>query len=141
MAEGNLDHDGSLTAFGMDWVLLVKDANNGVAGTASNGATAGALVITKTGSGDNLAGNWLIDNTKTGIYNTFVIGLKPDGGFAYWLVDGLSGTYSALSHGLSHANLYGKVGGVPDVPLPAAAWLFGSALCGLVVVSRRKKLA
>jgi len=27
----------------------------------------------------------------------------------------------------------------PEVPIPAAAWLFGSALCGLVAVARRKR--
>jgi len=31
-------------------------------------------------------------------------------------------------------------GDVPQVPLPAAAWLFGSALVGFVTMSRRKKV-
>ncbi len=32
-------------------------------------------------------------------------------------------------------------GGPPPVPLPAAVWLFGSGVLGLVGVSRRRKLA
>ena len=34
------------------------------------------------------------------------------------------------------ANLY--VAGINEVPLPAAAWLFGSALLGLAGLRRRK---
>ena len=37
---------------------------------------------------------------------------------------------------ISHVAIYG---GVPEVPIPAAAWLFGSGLLGLVGVARRKK--
>jgi hypothetical protein len=135
MVKGNLEHKEDLTAFGMDWVLLVKDVNVGAPGTADNGATAGALVITQTGTGDILAGTWAIDNAKTGIYDTFVIGLKPGAGVAYWMVDELTGTFSDLTHNLSHSNLYGKVA---PVPLPAAAWLFGSALLGLGAMKRKR---
>ncbi len=33
----------------------------------------------------------------------------------------------------------GGCGGVPEVPVPAAVWLFGSGLLGLVGVARRRK--
>ena len=33
------------------------------------------------------------------------------------------------------------VGDVPEVPVPAAAWLFGTALLGFVGMSRRRKIA
>lgn len=42
---------------------------------------------------------------------------------------GLSGTYQLTVN---------EVGSVSNVPVPAAVWLFGSALMGLVGVSRRK---
>ena len=34
-----------------------------------------------------------------------------------------------------------EIEGIPPVPIPAAAWLFGSALIGIVGISRRRKLA
>jgi hypothetical protein len=33
------------------------------------------------------------------------------------------------------------IGGVTTVPVPAAAWLFGSALIGLAGVARKRKLS
>ena len=60
-------------------------------------------------------------------------------------------TLLAVVNGLSSINLNGQVIGSSGkgsynvafsvVPLPAAAWLFGSALVGLVSFSRRQKLS
>lgn len=46
---------------------------------------------------------------------------------------------TSSTNNYSHYTEYGSIiTGVPDVPLPAAAWLFGSALLGLVAVARRR---
>lgn len=69
----------------------------------------------------------------------FGTGNKPDEWFVYSLVNGVSsGEYTFFNvngtgGGLSHVNLYS------DVPLPAAVWLFGSALLGFAGVARKKK--
>jgi hypothetical protein len=54
----------------------------------------------------------------------------------------LSGTWSLQDadgdyHGLSHGELWGSVSAVP---VPAAAWLFGTALIGFIGFSRRTKV-
>lgn len=136
MAGGNLDHSGTITAFGYTyaWVPIQKDVE-------ADDGSAGALTISDTSgdSGDSKSGTWRIDLTRTGPYNNFIVGLKVANAFAYFNVgDETSGTYGDaddLSHGLSHANLYGRIS---PVPLPAAVWLFGSALFGLGVAKRRK---
>ena len=139
MADGNLAQPGPINEFGYTWNLIQKDVE-------ADDGSAGALIIADTSgdSSDSKTGTWTIDLTKTGAYDTFVVGLKPDGGFSYYQVGGtLSGTYGVppsgisgdLSHGLSHANLYGRIAAIP---IPAAAWLFGSALLGLVGIKRRK---
>lgn len=138
IATGNLAQQSAdlpLSVFGETWTLIEKDV--------LADAVSSALHITSTASdGDgSIAGNWYIDLGAVGDFNTFVIGLKPDGGFAYWNVGNtLSGTYSDLTHALSHANLYGRLGGSPPsgIPLPAAVWLFGSSMLGLIGFTRRK---
>ena len=126
MQQGNLAHEAAdlpLTLFGTTWYLVQKDV-----GPSDSG---GALSFTSDAGNKN--GTWTIDTSKT-TATRFLVGLKPDGGFAYFNVGGAtSGTYSALSHGLSHGNLYG------EVPIPAAAWLFGSGLIGLAGIARKRK--
>jgi hypothetical protein len=54
-----------------------------------------------------------------------------------WYFENTSGgtvTVTALGDDWSHTTAYG-----PVVPVPAAAWLFGSALLGLASVARRKR--
>jgi len=48
-----------------------------------------------------------------------------------FLLDGKSATFS-------HYTEYGGGGGVNEIPLPGAVWLFGSALLGFVSWSRRR---
>jgi hypothetical protein len=62
--------------------------------------------------------------------------LDPDWA-AFGIPNGYTGgDWAISSQGLSHVNLYGKVG---EVPLPAAAWLFGSALLGMVGIGYRRR--
>lgn len=48
------------------------------------------------------------------------------------------GTYSSISWASTNENWYGFTVGTA-VPVPAAVWLFGSGLLGLVGIARRKK--
>jgi hypothetical protein len=48
-------------------------------------------------------------------------------------------TITALGSDWSHVTEYGSLS-VSAVPLPAAAWLFGSALLGLIAVAKRKRV-
>ena len=43
-----------------------------------------------------------------------------------------------LDDAIADADIFMGLSGPGEVPLPAAAWLFGSALIGLVAVARRK---
>ena len=53
-----------------------------------------------------------------------------------------AGTYTFDATGTSAGSFGGSyIGTVGAVPLPAAAWLFGSAMLGLAAVGRRKKAA
>jgi hypothetical protein len=53
-----------------------------------------------------------------------------------WRVDDWPATYNADAVGATNA--YAVIG-PPAVPIPAAVWLFGSGLLGLIFVARRKK--
>ncbi len=131
MAVGNPVQSGSVNVFGQIWNLIQKDVLDTDVGPF------GAFTITDTSSaaGESKSGNWSIDTSMTGAYSLFLIVLKPDNGHAYYNVGTeTSGTYSDLSHALSHANLYGRVS---SVPLPAATWLYGTALIGFIGFSRR----
>ena len=62
--------------------------------------------------------------------------LNPDWA-SFVLTPGYFGTFnwSLSDQGLSHVELWGKT----VVPIPAAAWLLGSGLLGLLAVGRRRK--
>jgi hypothetical protein len=97
-------------------------------GTIANGAYAGSTYLWGT--------NW----GGQPVNNSASIG--DDMGFYYQHADFLSGTVSredaAGRWNFDGTNLtYGAA--VSTVPVPAAAWLFGSGLIGLVGVARRRK--
>jgi len=99
---------------------------------------AGGYFMLKFGSGNTIASHWIFQNNDP--LNTFV-----------WLssisekLNEQSNKYSLL--GLSHFSYKPCVGNNCDittpiggqVPVPAAIWLFGSALFGLMGVSRKQK--
>ncbi|MGB5475145.1 MAG: VPLPA-CTERM sorting domain-containing protein [Gammaproteobacteria bacterium] len=91
------------------------------------------------GVGNHIATNTTTTNTLllTGSSN-FILGLSTDGGTS-WIADA-----SVVALG---ANAYSVTFGtganvievdVQIIPVPAAVWLFGSGLLGLVAVARRK---
>jgi hypothetical protein len=106
----------------------------------------GALSIIKD-PGEDGKGSFTINSSLLIGYTDIVLGLKggnnEDISWAAFLLNGAtSGTWEISSQGYSHGLLYGKVdpgGGDPNpVPLPAAAWLFGSALVGFIMMSNRR---
>ena len=123
-----------------DWVELDEAISTG---TDPNEL----LNIVYTQGTNSVNGTWKINNAN--IWDTYGrlafsthIGNgsgSPDS-WAWLITPGVtSGTFNITAYsagtfnGFSNAKLYGSV-----VTLPAAAWLFGSALLGLVAVARRK---
>ena len=95
-------------------------------------------------AGPNGVGNHIATNTTTAASllltgsSNFILGLSTDGGTS-WIADA-----SVVALG---ANAYSVTFGtganvievdVQIIPVPAAVWLFGSGLLGLVAVARRK---
>jgi hypothetical protein len=152
MSQGNTV-DGAISVFGNDYAFLDKEENNG-------DPFEGAIKLTGLGE---LSGTWAIDLTKLGgLYNDFVIALKPDGGYGYFKVGGtLSGTWSSdtpdsycatggqfegkncAGFALSHISLYGRLvpngGGGGKIPEPGSLALLGLGLAGLALARRRKQ--
>jgi hypothetical protein len=94
-------------------------------------------------SGDYLAANNHGSLTLTGAPN-FVLGISTDG--VNFIADNGATTYGNGNAATVYFNIPGANGGsvlavdvVPAVPVPAAAWLFGSGLLGLVGVARRRR--
>lgn len=107
---GNL-HDGNTSAIG----LTSSEIGDGInTGTFSLTASDPLLIVLKT---DSFNYQWYLFEGKTGFYD--------------------DGTWDASivfeGKDLSHISAYTTV-----VPVPAAVWLFGSGLLGLVGVARRK---
>jgi hypothetical protein len=135
----------SAADFGPEYVLLSKDD-----GPTSDGLFPTALDITtyNTSEGDfGFSGGYTINyNLLTG-YTNFIFVLKRGQGddqvVNHWVAFNLDGSASgtwALSpadtQALSHGAIYGTAA---VVPIPAAAWLFGSALLGVIGLGYRRK--
>ena len=96
--------------------------------------------------GDNLTGDQTVGEiTLTDVQSFYLSGTEYDSSNA-WVLDFRSGhqCYLTSSTCLTISSLYGwavRDGDVGAVPVPAAVWLFGSGLLGLVGMARRKKTA
>ena len=64
-------------------------------------------------------------------YSTPLYAINWDEASVYWIYDGMQFTFGEVSDHYCPPE-------VSPVPLPAAAWLFISAIFGLVVIARRK---
>ena len=139
------------TFFGFTWTAsngkLVTGAGDyaldTVTGTVSAGTpdpvgTADGVINFTIGAGQ-IAG--VIDfawQTSSGIRVVNVWDINADGSLSYAAVPGMeNGPFPGYNAGFELTG----AGLVSPVPVPAAVWLFGSGLLGLVGVARRKKAA
>ena len=132
----------SAADFGPDYVLLSKDQDNSL----NEGLFPAALDIATYNSTDadfGTSGDYTINYSLLTAYKDFVFVLKrgnaaTNSWVAFDLDGSASGTWSLTPDkwALSHGSLYGVV-----VPIPAAAWLFGSALLGGIGLGYRRKQA
>ncbi len=100
----------------------------------------------------NSAGIFSIDKTVWDSWDSIFLGLKQGNSYAIFELTNMivSGTWSTTCGrspctDLSHFLAFGGEARVIDppnqVPVPAAVWLFGSAMAGMFGVSRRKQAA
>jgi hypothetical protein len=120
-------------AFGQsNWVLVDRIESFPSQQTSNNSV----FSFTPT-SGTN-AGEWSLSNFTFEAGKIYAFALKGGQGNAVYLLDTnfTSGFWNAvdLAGGLSNVTLFEAA-----VPLPAAAWLFGSALLGLAGIGYRRK--
>jgi len=144
------------------WTKLVKVETPDISTTSTtkDGITT-TLALTYTNN-DLLAGTWSLSGTPWEDFSSLLIVLKTGRDSAtniFWTASLLSaetitGDWSMASKELSHMTVYGsnelltlstgiqvapsKVS-VSAVPVPAAVWLFASALLGLTGISRQRK--
>jgi hypothetical protein len=102
--------------------------------------------------GDLVSGDWSILSSLWQTYNAIALVLK-DGNkngifYTAWLLqEGTSsGSWKMPDKNLSHMTIYGSqtdlaADNPPAVPVPAAVWLFGSGLLGLLGAARKKSAA
>ena len=96
--------------------------------------------------GTATAGTWAFNPGSVSGDFLLVLKAASDPGYAVWLFEGADAASNAgnwivawtnskgKAHELSHASIYSS-----RVPVPAAVWLFGSGLLGLVAIARRKR--
>lgn len=130
-----------------DWSEITKiDTND-----TDNAYTDGTLTISDgvRQNGDLVSGNWSLDPSLWQTYKAITLVLNDgrasnDVFWTAWLLDtgATSGHWQMNIIGtvdfrnLSHMTVYGS-----PVPVPAAVWLFGSGLAGLLGAARRKSAA
>ncbi len=111
-------------------ILFVGDGGHAGTVTLLGGSSDGSSAGFSIGLGENYTGYNSVQSTTFGIfYDTLSLNSL------------FSGTFSGVRLNISGASavpsLVGTIAAV--VPVPAAVWLFGSGLLGLVGIARRKK--
>lgn len=122
-----------------DWDFLAKqDMSSGLSGTDIG------LSVSQTGSN---SGSWSVNTDALDTFARVVLILKAGPTFSSYLYKpgsnaGDSGSWATTAlenKDLSHFSIY--TSGISIVPVPAAIWLFGTALIGFVCMSRRRKVS
>jgi hypothetical protein len=122
-------------AFGQtNWTVVDR-----IGSYSAGGATSPNSIFTFTSTNGRNAGDWALSPTfKFEAGKIYAFALKGGNGNAVYLIDtnSTSGIWTKidLAGGLSNVTLLEAA-----VPLPAAAWLFGSALLGLAGIGYRRK--
>ncbi|MGJ0490311.1 hypothetical protein [Methylobacter sp.] len=127
-----------------DWSQIAKIDTNDTDNTYTDGPLGISDGVRQ--DGDLVSGNWSLDPSVWQSYKaiTLVLNdgrasndvfwsawlLEPGSTFGHWEMN-IIGTDDFRN--LSHMTLYGS-----PVPVPAAVWLFGSGLLGLIGAARRK---
>lgn len=115
--------------------------------SAQDAASGFPLLFADTAGGEGLN----IWNYANGDQSTFIAGEVAFSGSATWQLDPSNGAYQALLNGTRSGDIYFATfsdAGIPDaviigqwevaaVPLPAAFWLFATALAGVSVLRRK----
>jgi hypothetical protein len=139
--------DGNALEIGMDHITAWAQANNGLF-TVSNPNSAISAASDVTGYlanglwGSNFGNAFSFNNDVAGFGSNQLISFIALGATD---VSDLGGTpvSNTFSNGAWHVNAatgtVSYVGTVSAVPVPAAVWLFGSGLLGLVGIGRRRK--
>lgn len=132
--------------YGGDWTELDEALGSGV-----DGAQLLNVVFTSVGNPQTgITGSWTINdasiwdsNSRLAFSTHIGNGSGTPDSWAWLIVNGqISGTFSISAeaagnwNGFSNAKLFGEAG---EVPIPAAAWLFGSGLIGLAGIARKRK--
>jgi hypothetical protein len=117
--------------------LFLSSANSYVSNTATNPVSGYTGIW-----GTNFGGTFFFNNTVTGFGTDQLMSFIALGSSDVTDLGGvpISTTFSnAKWHVNTATGTVSYVGQVSAVPVPAAVWLFGSGLLGLVGISRRKK--
>ena len=125
------------------------EADAGILGAVELHRTPDAISYVTSGSSYMLENQEILVIKYNGVYGVY--DLTPTGAVegdllqwetadfsnACWELTNQGGKAPNCNAAVSHITSYS--GDVPEVPIPAAVWLFGSGLLGLVGVARRKK--
>ena len=156
-AGGNPDPGGNSIASGGPFNPVLKQANVGVGllsagqeitvsfdwkGINADGGVVDVVLFSELAAGGvsqtvNLLGGPAASANWTNVTQTFNIGPDVSGGVTLQFV-AICGAAASCISDYSWDNV-SIMADVNAVPVPAAAWLFGSGLLGLVGVARRKK--
>ena len=132
---------------GQDWVELDQTLISGDTGLITVVFTEGDNPTGANPGTYGIAGTWTINDANIwNDYSRLAFSTHIGNGSGTpdswsWLIEPeeisgnffIEATSQSSWNGFSNAKLYG------EVPIPAAAWLFGSGLLGLVGIARRKK--
>ena len=122
-----------------DWDFLARENTPG-------GLSGTDIGLSVTPSGGAPSGSWSVNSGALDTFARVVLLLKSGNTFSSYLYEpgsnaGSFGTWTTSALGnteLSHFSIY--TSGMNPVPVPAAVWLFGTALLGFIGISRRTRV-